>query len=357
MNTWLSTGSRCPEKPIRFTLEGISSGFPFALEVAEGIVRKLELSGQDFLLEKQRIKAEIREKEERSSPRYAFTKAIWQGSSAEQTVLGYCGVLDRVSLRRLKQYRREVFSRENCYFVLTGNPGDSGVGALQELARRLDAGGHAPVRVNEVSVPTVFFHRTGEIRTIRRYWSAVYLGFDLDMGQYSPEVLSLLYQILIVGESALLYRHLSEDHPLIYGYDSVLERYNNAGNLSFHFEVSEKHTEEALTQAVEAINRLKRGDFPLEANRNQMLADLLCLADDPRALNWHIGYEQQLLNPKGQVLEGTSAERLSWVTVEQIQNAARDIFRKQNLTILLQGPSRLPEQKAQQILSRLEESP
>ena len=105
---------------IRFSLNGPRHEFLVATEVLCSIFDCINLSKTEFENEKRRIKAEIRENNERYSLDFLFNQLVWKDSEAQKTVLGYCKVLDGISVKRLNDFRRECFSQDNCIIYITG---------------------------------------------------------------------------------------------------------------------------------------------------------------------------------------------------------------------------------------------
>ena len=92
---------------IKFTVTGPSYEFDFASDILCGVFDEIVLDPCAFASEKKRIKAEMRERDERNSLHYLFNKAVWHDTEAEKTILGYCSVIDRISLRKLNEFGRK----------------------------------------------------------------------------------------------------------------------------------------------------------------------------------------------------------------------------------------------------------
>ena len=75
---------------VRFTIDGPRHEFDFAVEILCSLFDEIKLTSHDFNNEKGRIKAEIREKDERNSLDFYFDGIVWRNSEAKRTVLGYC---------------------------------------------------------------------------------------------------------------------------------------------------------------------------------------------------------------------------------------------------------------------------
>ena len=149
---------------IMFTVTGPSYEFDFACDILCGIFDEIVLDPCAFASEKKRIKAEMRERDERNSLHYLFNKAVWHDTEAEKTILGYCSVIDRISLRKLNEFGRKILSRDNCFFYVTGNASDEDIGRLGRKVEALDISQTSPGFANTITLNRDFFHRDGNIK-------------------------------------------------------------------------------------------------------------------------------------------------------------------------------------------------
>ena len=69
---------------------------------------EIKLTSTDFLKEKKRIKAEIREDDYRASLDFYFNKLVWSDTEVEKNILGYCKILDGISIKKLNEFRKEI---------------------------------------------------------------------------------------------------------------------------------------------------------------------------------------------------------------------------------------------------------
>ncbi len=321
---------------IRFTLSGPSREFEFASEILCGIFDYINLSGIEFENEKRRIKAEIRERDERTSLDYYFNKIVWNDCEAEKTVLGYCKVLDSISVKKLNDFRQECFSRGNSFVYITGNVYEKDIDKLKEKINIINIQKNESVRSNIITVNNDFFHRNGAVNVKNDYWHYIKIGFDIDCLKYSDGVLDLLYAILFKGDKALLHNYLSEDNPIIYSYDSTLEQYDNVGNINFKFEVNKNKIEEAITVVVKLLKDIKSGCFNFDAN---LKAEMYCTEteiDKPDDLNWSLAYYNHILKTQPIDYSDEFYGRFR-ITKEQVIDAAKEIFQVKNMTIAIKG--------------------
>ncbi len=339
---------------IRFTLNGPTKEFDFASEILVGIFDCINLTKTEFENEKRRIKAEIREKDERASLDYLFNRVVWKDSEAEKSVLGYCKVLDNISVKKLNDFRNECFTQGNCLIYITGNVNEKYLEILKERVNSIDIKKNKSMRKNTVSVNSDFFNRSGTVNVKDSYWHYVKMGFDIDSSKYSNGVLDLLYAILFKGDKALIHNYLSEENPLIYSYDSTLEQYNNIGNINFKFEIEKNKVYEAITVIVQLLNDIKHGHFNFEANLKAEIYDAEMESDRPDDLNWSMAYYNHILKTQS-VNHSDNLYNRFIITEEQVIDAAKEIFQVKNMSVAIKGNKKKIDVKIiQEILRTLD---
>ncbi len=322
---------------IQFEINGPFYEFPFGADVLCHIFDEMEISKEEFLKEKNRIKAEIREDGDRTSLDYYFNNLVWNGTEVEKGILGYCKVLDRISLKKLNEFRREIFSKDNFFIYITGNVASKDIALLKEKVKKLDIQEKESKRTNTITLNESFFNRTGKVEVKNDYWHYIKFGFDFDPCKFSGGVLDILYCVLFKCESALVYKYLSEDNPIIYSYDSTQEQYDNIGNLNFKFEVSKAKLLDAIKIVVELLNDVKRGSFNFEAGLKLETSTVEMDLDKPSNLNWGMAYYNHILKTMPIDYSDELYGRFKNVSKEQVMAAAKEIFQTKNMTVAIKG--------------------
>ena len=321
---------------IRVTINGPAEEFGFATEVFCDFFGKIDLSKEEFEKEKKRIKAEIREKDERTTIDYIFNQLVWEETEIEKNVLGYCKVLDRISRKRINEFREECFSVNNFFIYVTGNVSQENLNKLKEKVDSLDFSERRLDRENIVTQNKNFFHRKLVVNVKNNRWTYIKIGFDFDSAKYPAGVLDLLYSILFSEDKALFHNDLSEEKSLVYSYDSTLEQYDNIGNIHFMFEVSASDLDKAILSVIAILNAVKAGNFDFESNLQAEFYGLKMELDHADELNWNMAYYNHIL--KGQRLDYSDRYLGRYnITKEQIIDAAKEIFLLQNMTIVVKG--------------------
>lgn len=333
--------SACTYKEfLYFSVDGPSYSFDFASDLVCKVFGEINIDSNEFELEKARIEAEIREKDEKHTLDYIYNKAVWQGTCAEKNILGCYSTVNRISFKKLNDYRNRVFSKDNVFVIVTGNAGNKEIDSLKNKLENVEI---SPVNMyfdNNVHSVGNFFKRNNNITVRQDSWNYIKIGFDVDTQKYKGGLHDLIYAVLFKGDKALFYNSMSENNPLIYSYDSTYEQYDDVSNISFKFEVAEEKLYDAFETVVETLNRLKNGDFNFEANYRGELASWKILLDNPSSLNWNLAYNNFILKTDRIDYSAENFGRLKDITKEQIIKAANEIFRTENMTVAMKGNKR-----------------
>ncbi len=340
-----------------FSIDGPVFGYEFACEVLCSVFAEIQISKEEFDLERKRIKAEIREDDQRHSMKFFSSQQIWRNTSNDKLIVGYCDVLDRMTVSKLEVYRRQVFAGNNCFFYGTGNINAERINVLIQRLQTLHITTIDNAPRNEVSLSEGFFHRDGFIKVKDSRYHSVWFSFDENPGKFTGGVNALIYQILFSGDKALLYRFLSEDTGLVYSYNSTHEQYDNVGCYQFNYDIMPHKLEDSVSCVVDTLCALKRGNFHFEANLSYEISTWLTLLDNPPELNWSLAYNNHILKTDPIIYSEKGLGKLSSVTKETVMVAAREIFRTDNLTIVIEGNKRkINTERIAQILGRLNEA-
>ncbi len=339
---------------ICFSLNGPKNEFLVAVEILCSIFDCINLPKAEFENEKRRIKAEIREKDERSSLDHLFSQIVWKDSEAEKTILGYCKVLDSISVKKINDYREECFCKGNFIIYVTGAVDKKDIDILKEKISTIDIKEKKLLRTNTISVNKDFFHRNGTVTIKNGYWHYIKIGFDIDISKYTNGTLDLLYAILFKGDKALVHNYLSEENPLVYSYDSTLEQYDNVANINLSFEVDKTKIEDAIKSVVTLLKDFIAGNFNFDASLKAEMYYAEMELDKPYDLNWSMAYYNYILDTQPIDYTDEYYGRFR-VTKQQVIEAAKEIFQVKNMTVAIKGnKKKIKQQSIENILKTLD---
>lgn len=320
-----------------FTISGLPKGIKLAAEILSSLFDDIKLKKDDFISEKNRVKAEIRENCEKQTLSYFADKEVWGETSLANTITGTCKNIDAISQKKINDYKNSVLSFDNVFIYITGNVNSSDMAQIENAVSLMKISDIRLDRANFAPIPTNFMHR--EYCVISKYASyyRVRISFDIDNSVCPVEVRDIIYAILFENDDALIFQELSENNPLVYSYDSVFEQYNNISCLKLEYEVSKRNLSESLKVVLKVLNSLKNGEFNFKNNLQKLLTKWEILQDDIYDLNWCLAYENQILGNCAIDYSKDKFGRFSSLTKEQVMECAKKIFKSSNLTVALKG--------------------
>ena len=324
---------------IQFYLSGASDNIGFASKVLAGLFSPIVLSSSDVKIERDRIKAEIREADDKTSLTAFSTGIVWEGTPLSGSILGTLGSVSRINLCGIENYRKDVFTRENLFVYLTGNFSDEALWDLVELIGEIDIPS-GKIRDNNAPVPKNFGKRPPHAYVKNADFSMVRFNFDMDMSKIPIGVDDLIYDVLLEGYNSPFFVEMSEKKGMFYDLWGGVEKYRNIGSFSFSFEVRADKILESVKQTLDILSDFKSTLLDeadcMKAGYTQN-GDLLL--DDPRDMNFTFAYDNHILS----LGYSTTEERkmaYDRITPEMIRDSARIIFAPENMVIAVKTNKR-----------------
>lgn len=322
---------------VQFTISGSPSHFQTAAEIITKVLHTPILTKEDVDLERQRIKAEIREYDEKSTLDYFSDCIIWKDTPIARTIPGKMKILDALNRKRLIEAHGHTFTQENIFFYLTGAIDSAHIDLLRTFIDTYHIPSSSSRRNNLVPVPAGFFNRNAMVSHKVDKNCYVRFSFDTDTSQYTNAELDLLYDILFSGHSSIVYQELSEKRGLIYSHDACIEQYGNIGCLYFSFEVQPHNLYQAVEVMIEKLKELKKGiTDELACVKASYTDNSYILLDNTDDLNWHFAYENHILNCGYQDIEDRISA-YSKVTPQRLTEVARNILQPSGLLLTVKG--------------------
>lgn len=319
---------------VQFYISGSSSNFRVAADIASRLLSPISLPKSEIDAERARIKAEIREADDKSSLAGFTAGEVWHGTPLSRTITGTVGSVSKITATRLEKYRRSVFSKDNLFFYITGNVRDEDIEYLCELigSYRLSDG---EVHGNIAAVPEDFGRRPSGVRVKNADFTKIKYSFDVDMTLVSSQELDLIYDTVLGGYSADFFIELSEKRGLFYDLGGTAERYKNVGVLSFSYELREPRLYEAAQMTLDLLRRY--AEAPIDEDkcmRACYVDNAYMLFDDVRELNFTFGYDNHVLNLGYSDIEDRKRAYAA-ITPDRLCEVAGIIFRPENMTVTL----------------------
>lgn len=323
---------------VRFTVSGAREHFFEGAEILLKLLSPLTLSAEDIRLEKGRVKAEIREESERTTLDFFTDEILHAGTSLARTITGTAGRVERITRARLLSYQKEMFSKENVFFYITGAVSEEDARRFSLMTEEYPLSSDQPMRKDVAPVSAGFFHRGGGVFVKNSKRHMVRLSIDVDTSLSSDAALTMLYDILFgEGEGARLHQALSESTGYIYSFRAGMELYQNVAVISVSYEIPPSlllPSVEILLKTVRSLKESAEGALALV--RAPYTDNAFLILDADGDLNWSRAYESKILSlPYATVSERAAA--YASVTEEDIVRLARALFVPDNMTLTVKA--------------------
>lgn len=339
---------------VQFYVSGASDKFGFGAEILSKLFSPIVLDRSEIDAERKRIKAEIREADDKSSLLTFTNGIVHKGTSLARPITGTLSGVSKMSAARLESYRRSAFTAENVFFYITGNFTDKDVEYLSSLVSDRDILSSDTRRANLAPISETHFNRPTEVFVKNDDYTMVRFTFDLDMTALSVPVVDLVYDMLLSGYGSRFFIEMSEVRGLFYDLTGAVERYKNVGELYFSYEVRPSDLEEAVKMTVKILDEFKKTlHAPDCLMKCGYVDNAYMLYDDARELNFTFAYDNHVMD-LGYSSIDERREAYEKITPEDVSRAAREIFRKENLTLTVKGnKKRINTSSLTEIISEL----
>ena len=338
---------------VQFFVSGACPSFACGAKILTSVLSPISLPKDQVDAERRRIKAEIRENGDRTSLASFTSKKVFEGTGLANSIIGTHKSIDRIGLLKLEEYRKSILGKDNIFFYVTGNFTDNDIEELKGLIEGYELSSDMANK-NLAVVPKDFFDRKARVHIKGADYTIARFSFDLDTSRFSIAETDLIYDMLLSGYNAKLFIEMSEKRGLFYDISGSVDRYKNIGTLYFFFELQPKDLLETVRTTVEILNSIKNPDNVCADDLKAGYVDnAYMLYDDSRELNFTFGYDNHVMDEKYSSVEERK-QRYESITSERLSEIAREIFRKENLTLTIKGnKKRIDTDSLEAILSEL----
>ena len=338
---------------VQFYISGASENFSVAAEIISRLLSPISLSSAEIKTERDRIKAEIRESDDKTSLSAFSNNIVYEGTTLAHPITGSIGGVNKITKAVLEEYRRNVMCSKNIFFYVTGGFCEDDLKKLSSEIEKysLDVG---QMRENIAPVCPSFAKRDGKVHIKNADFTMLRFSFDMDMSKMTVAESDLIYDMLLGGYNSRFFIEMSERRGLFYDISGSSERYNNIGSFVFSFEVRGGSIYEAVETAISLLREYKeKPPMPHEMMKAGYVTNAYLLYDDSRDLNFTFAYDNHIMSKGYKSIEERAA-RYSDVTPERIREVADIIFRAENLTLAIKGnKKKIDAQRIEEIIKKL----
>lgn len=338
---------------VQFYVSGATENFGISSEIIAKILSPIVLSAKDISLERDRIKAEIREGDDLTALSTFSGGMVHEGTKLANLITGTVGSVNKINKALLEEYRRSVENRSNIFFYVTGCFDD---GDLDKLAGEIDKYPLDDGVKNDNIAPrsAKFGCRDSHVHIKNAEFTMLRFTLDLDMTRITLAETDILYDVLFSGYNSLFFSEMSEKRGLCYDIPASIERYSNIGTLTFSFEVRPS----LLYDAVETVISLLASFKNRLLDESQMMkagyvTNSPMLYDSVGETNFAFAYDNHIMNAAYRTID-ERADSYARVTPERIREIANLVFRPENLTLAIKGnKKKINTDDLEQIIKKL----
>ena len=338
---------------VQFYISGATENFDLSAEIIARLLSPIILSPSEISTERDRIKAEIRESDDKTSLSTFSNNIVYEGTSLAGLITGSIGSVNKINRDRLEDYRRSVMTRENIFFYVTGNYTDANLDRLASEIEKYTLS-EGEMKDNIAPVCHGFGRRERSVHLKNADFTMLRFSFDLDMSRVSVAETDLIYDMLLCGYNSRFFIEMSERRGLFYDINGSCERYKNIGSLVFSYEVRGGSVYDAVETTVELLREYKeRIPSEEEMMKAGYVTNAGLLYDNPRELNFTFAYDNHIMD-EGYRDIAERAARYERVTPERLREVAEILFTKENLTLAIKGnKKKIDTEKLEEILRKL----
>ena len=321
---------------VQFYVSGACENFDLAAEIIARVLSPIILGAKDIATERDRIKAEIRESDDRTSLSTFSNNIVYEGTSLANLITGTLGSVEKINGRRLEEYRKSVMTPEGIFFYVTGNYTEDN---LKKLSSEIEKYSLNPGQKQEnvAPVPESFGKRKENVHIKNADFTMLRFSFDMDMSRLGVAETDLLYDMLLCGYNSRFFIEMSERRGLFYDINGSCERYSNIGSFVFSYEVRGGSIYDAVETTVQLLREYKSTDPTTdEMMKAGYVTNAYLLYDNPRETNFTFAYDNHIMS-EGYDSITARAERYERVTPERLRQVAEILFTRENLTLAIKG--------------------
>ena len=311
-----------------------------SLSLFKKILVQSNWTDEQFQLEKKIVLNELNEKEDEVFLRSISDEAIWGNHPLSQQVLGSEEIIQKLSLEDIIQYKENAMCGDNIVLIITGRVDE------EDIKESLEKIGEVPLHLSEqerieTSVKTQFTRKPKIHLEKFSSWNLcdVQISFDIPISEIFENEILFLNSVLGGGDGSILQKEIREKEGLVYDIYSDVDMYEEAAVLSIYFSVEREMLYETLEKVSGILKEINIiiSQKDVDMNMTFFTENLWFWADDTHELNFQLGYDW--IKGKNLLSIEERIERNRKINVLRLREIAEKIFKKENMTLIIMGPT------------------
>jgi predicted Zn-dependent peptidase len=317
-----------------------STHFELAFDVLADILRNSVIDAAELDKERSVIFEEIRSIQD--SPEElvheVIDEVVWGDQGVGRSIAGTEESVGHVDRDGMLDFWRRNYGPDR---LVVAAAGDLEHETVVELTERFFGDLEAPARPDEWA-DTLDTQQEPRVRLVERETEQAHLCLAMPALPYTTErryVQSTIEAILSSGMSSRLFQEIRENRGLVYSVYGYFRPYADVGQGVVYAGTDLERVEETISATVGELRKLR--DLPVPEEELRRTKDLrkgrlLMGLEDSRSVAAWIGSQEatygEIKTPE-QVME-----RIEAVTVAEVQELSRELFRNERLSLALVGP-------------------
>lgn len=312
---------------VMFEITVAKNHLPKAVEIIRGLFDENGWTYEDIRREKQVVLRQL----ERSGDWYhkQMVYDFFCRASAGEDVLGRKNHILHITKNEILQKKSEVFSPSNAELIVVGNISETERDNIS--AHFCDIPKTSSEMYDDIT-PERFTKRTG--RDVRYYEDeeekkGLSISFDVDKKEIKPRCTEMLVSTLSKGLLSPFSMRLREKMGILDEVDSGCEFYSFGGIMYFIFEADGNESKKLFSAVSDVFEEQKKllDERAFECSKVAFTERVKFFQSAPREFAYIMAFDDTVSSPEEYVAENNA------VMYEEVSNAAKRIFAKENATI------------------------
>ncbi len=316
---------------------------PMAAEMLGDILNNSLLRDSDIDAERGVIMEEIRMYQDNPMMLVdsVMEEELYRGAPLGRQIAGSIETVGRMHRKDLKAFRDAYYTPERTVVAFAGKFDEESAIRLAEahFGKRHPVGGGRDFQKFDVKKAGF---RAPHVHVINRETEQVQLAMGFPSYQYGHKKLattSLLNVILGGTMSSRLFLEVRQKRGLAYFIHSSINVYQDVGNLAIQAGIAKGSVNDAVKVIIDELKKIKSkpvSEIELQRAKDYVKGKMALHLEESSELAEWFARQEVLENRMSRPEE--KLKRIMAVTAEDIQSAARDIFRPSRLTMAIIGP-------------------
>ncbi len=317
-----------------------STHFGAAFEVLGDIVRNSVIDPTEFAKERSVIVEEIRSVNDSPEDLVhdVIDDLVWGDQGVGRPIAGTEATVKAITRDGMVDYWKRNYRPDRLVISAAGDVRHTDVVALAEE----HFGDLAAPASPDAFEPTRNDQQAARVRIVERETEQAQLVLAMPALPYTTDaryVQSTIEAVLSSGMSSRLFQEIREKRGLVYSVYAYFRPYEDVGQGVFYAGTDPERIDEATTALVGEMRRMRDEAVPedeLQRTKELRKGRLLMGLEDSRSVASWIG-SQELTYGEIRTPEEVT-ERIEAVTVAQVQELSRQLFRRDVMNVALVGP-------------------